>query len=69
MIIRSMDDDLSRLNKVIAKDGKSARWEGWAIKVFTPNPRAYYSPDGVFRDGQYGYERTIQPNSKGFWIS
>ena len=67
MIIYDMNDDLTRLNRVIAKDNKTARWDAYNIEVFSPHPGAYYNPEGVFRNGQYGYIRVVRPNSKGHW--
>lgn len=74
MIIKSQDDDLRYLNHKIERRGQSARWEGWTIKVFRPDYQAAYRSESneygerpVFFNGTYGWERTVEPDSKGFW--
>lgn len=75
MIIYSQDDDLKRLNDKISRRGQEARWEAWSIKVFRPDHSAAYKSGTnesgerpVFRNGTYGWERTVEPNDKGIWL-
>lgn len=49
------------------KNGKNIRWNGWNIELFYPNPRGYFSKQGVFRDGRWGFLKTYSPNSSGEW--
>lgn len=50
--------------------GFIARWNGWNIETFVPNPSAEYIARGSFnRDtGQWGYTYTFRPNKYGKWI-
>lgn len=74
MIISNQDDDLSRLNEKISKRGQKARWVGWNIVVFRPDHTAAYRAGAnengerpVHLDGNYGWERTVEPDNQGIW--
>lgn len=47
----------------------AARWDGWNIHYFTPNPAAFFSKDGVYdrSTGRFGYIYVIRPNKDGQW--
>lgn len=47
--------------------GKSVSWNGWTIESFRKNPRGYFSKDGVFRDGAWGFVTSISPDNNGKW--
>jgi hypothetical protein len=48
---------------------RTARWEGWDIVNFFPNPRAFYRPDGVFdrKTSRWGFEQRSTPKANGTW--
>jgi hypothetical protein len=75
MIIYSADDDLKRLNSKLTPRGQEARWTAWNIVVFRPDNTAAYKGSAnehgerpVFRNGAYGWERTVEPNAEGNWL-
>lgn len=69
MVVKNHDDNLVKLNKILSKTKASAKWNGWNVNVFYPNPAGYYSPDGSYQDGQWGFVKTIEPDQKtGFWF-
>ena len=47
---------------------KKARWDGWDIVLFSPGEYGWNNPRGAFRNGQWGTEQRIAPNSRGLWV-
>lgn len=53
--------------------GNDVRWDGWEMVFFQPAPSAVYSvddsgrPNGVWRNGSYGFETRVECNPKGLW--
>lgn len=53
--------------------GNDVRWDGWSMVFFRPNPAAVYSldannrPNGVWRNGSYGFETRVDCDEKGLW--
>lgn len=53
--------------------GNDVRFEGWTMVFFRPHPAAVYSvdengrPNGVWRNGSYGFETRVDCNDKGLW--
>jgi hypothetical protein len=43
----------------------AARWNGWAIELFTPSVAAWMKPKGVRRDNKWGFLTTVQVNGNG----
>ena len=63
--------DYNKIDKFVAgivAKGVDARWDGWNVVVFRPNPSAIRNPRGAWRNGAYGYETVVRPNSKGKWL-
>lgn len=54
----------------IENNGYSARWDGWNLQTFVPDPRAFTNTRGSFdrATGQWGFTYTFTPNDKGHWI-
>lgn len=49
------------------ENGNDVRWDGWDIVFFSPNDQAFYSRNGAFRNGAWGYENRATVNNKGEW--
>lgn len=53
--------------------GNDVYWNGWEMVFFRPHPAALYSvdennrPNGVWRNGSYGFETRVNCNEKGLW--
>lgn len=53
--------------------GNDVRWDGWDMVFFRPVPSAVYSvdennkPNGVWRNGSYGFETRVECDTKGLW--
>ncbi len=48
--------------------GNDVRWDGWTLIFFRPAPAAIYNVEnGVFRNGEYGFDNRVEVNSKGLW--
>ncbi len=45
-----------------------AEWDGWDILIFKKNPRAYTNPQGIRKNGEWGFQTRIQCNSEGYWL-
>ena len=54
----------------IESNGWSARWDGWDIVTFIPNPGGYNNPRGGFdrETNQWGYFYTFRVNERGSWV-
>jgi hypothetical protein len=48
-------------------NGNDVRWAGWDLVFFAPNDQAFYSRNGAFRNGSWGYENRVTVNTKGEW--
>lgn len=47
--------------------GNNVRWNGYTLEFFRPEPKAIYSKDGAYRDGEWGYLNTTDVDSDGLW--
>jgi hypothetical protein len=47
--------------------GNDVRWDGWDIVFFAPNDSAFYSRNGAYRNGTWGFENRATVNTKGEW--
>lgn len=45
--------------------GSDVRWEGWDIVFFSPNEGGFYSRNGAYRNGTWGFENRATVNTKG----
>lgn len=67
MTITDLNDDLIKLNRVKGKNGSQFFWRGYDIIKFSPNGRAPFSKDGVFHQGQWGFETKFEVSDEGKW--
>lgn len=44
-----------------------ASWDGWSVVMFKPDPRGATSPRGALKDGQWGVQTRVAPDTKGVW--
>ena len=47
--------------------GSDVRWDGWTMVFFQPNDGAYFSRNGAYRHGTWGFENRVAVNTKGEW--
>ena len=60
---RNVDAFVERQQKV----GNDVRWDGWDMVFFKPHRKAHRSPNGRYRNGQWGFEARVSPNQYGKW--
>lgn len=46
----------------------TAFWDGWTLVIFKPTPAGYTSSKGMFRDGQWGLAKRVDPNDQGRYV-
>lgn len=66
LTLKSIDKAESFVAKQQAA-GNNVRWEGWDLVFFTPDDQAYYSRNGAFRDGSWGFLNRSAVTTKGEW--
>jgi len=54
-------------NKIVDTN-KSLFWEGWNIVEFKPASDAYYSPQGAFHNGKWGYKNVFALTEQGWKV-
>jgi len=63
--------DFSAAHRMVRQQramGNDVEWVGWDTIVFyRPQETAVYSPDGVFRDGQWAFANRVVVDSDGIW--
>lgn len=59
--------DYDAAHEYVDRMGKNVTWNGWTIEVHRPNPRGFVSPDGVYRNGRWGFLTRIAPDANGTW--
>lgn len=47
--------------------GNDVWWEGWDMLFFSPNDGAFYSRNGAYRNGTWGFLNRATVNAKGEW--
>lgn len=53
-------------NSTLNDNGWKARWNGWKIEVFTPDPGGFYNTRGSYdRVDGWGYTYTFSPDARG----
>lgn len=64
---RSAETFVSKSN--LPESGYAARWDGWNLQTFVPDPNAYTHGRGSFdrNSGLWGFTYTFEPNRKGHW--
>ena len=60
-------DKAERFVKRQKDKGNDVRWEGWDIVFWSPNDQAFYSRNGAYRNGAWGFENRAAVNTKGEW--
>lgn len=62
---------IKKVNKFVdeqRKLGNDVRWDGWTLVFFRPSPLAIYNgKDGVYRNGEWGFDNRVEVNDKGLW--
>lgn len=48
--------------------GNDVAWDGWEIVFFTPAAKAFYSTQGAFKGGSWGFENRCSVSEKGAWV-
>lgn len=48
------------------ESGNDVRWDGWKMIFFKAHRGGFYG-NGVYRNGQYGFETVVEADKKGFW--
>jgi hypothetical protein len=43
-------------------------WDGWEIVKWTPGHNGYFDPNGMFKNGKWGYVNRYFLNNKGMWL-
>jgi len=49
------------------KIGSKVRWDGWDIVIWKHNPNGFTDKHGAFRDGRWGVQIAVAPDSRGIW--
>ena len=64
---RAADTFVHKTN--VKRTGYLARWDGWNLETFIPDPRGYYDVRGVYdrEVGTWGFKHTFPISSKGSW--
>lgn len=65
-MILNYDNADRKLAKLTAS-GRDIRWDNYTLVEFTPNDSARFNKNGVWRNGQYGFQRKYEVNDKGLW--
>lgn len=47
--------------------GNDVEWQGWDIVFYRPADNAMYSPDGVWREGEYAFANRVVVDEHGIW--
>lgn len=47
--------------------GNDVRWDGYDMVFFRKAPHGYFSKDGAFRDGEWGFENRVRVSDAGVW--
>lgn len=50
-----------------AEKGGDVRWDGWDIVFHRPADTAFFSRNGAFRNGAWGFENRAAVTTKGEW--
>lgn len=67
MIVLTYDKVDNFVNKLQNK-GVDVRWEGWDMVFFKSDKRALRSTNGRYRNGAWGFETTVSPDTAGKWL-
>jgi len=53
----------------VEHNGYIARWDGWNLETFIPDPRGFSSVRGVYDRtvGAWGFKHTFPISSRGTW--
>lgn len=47
--------------------GNDVRWDGWTMVFFRAADFARKDKNGVFRNGTWGFDNRVEPNTDGVW--
>lgn len=47
--------------------GNDVRWDGWDMVFFRPAEQGMTSPQGAFRNGQWGFDNRFGCDDQGVW--
>lgn len=65
------DYDFSGAHRMVRQQramGNDVEWQGWDTIVFyRPAENAVYSPDGVWRNGQWAFANRVVVDDNGIW--
>ena len=62
--IKNADKKIAQLKA----EGHDVYWDNYTVVSFRPNPNAVYSTQGIYRNGQFGYEKRFEVNQNGLWF-
>jgi len=54
--------------EVFVENNPNAKWDGWNIMLYTPNPNAFMRKAAGFHNGQWCLKATIAPNQEGRYV-
>lgn len=60
-------DKAERFVKRQQELGNDVRWEGWDLVFFAPNDGGFYSRNGAYRNGAWGFENKSVIDERGHW--
>lgn len=47
--------------------GNDVRWDGYDLVFFRTAEHGFYSKDGAFRNGTWGFENRVKVSDSGVW--
>lgn len=62
--------DYTQAHAFVEKQSRRSdvRWDGWDIVFWRANPNGYSMRNGAYRNGRWGVQTRIKPNSRGVWL-
>lgn len=57
------------INEFVEKNKKRGFfWDGWTLIKWSPGHNGYTEPNGMYRNGKWGFARRYNVTRKGTWI-